>query len=85
MNIVAIGTYNLDIIGNGQTDEMDVPFAALRTPAPFAEGMQPIGIAAIKQPPNTTHTFKDGVLNIKFAIPPSASKLIIEAIFGKQS
>lgn len=85
MNILATGTYNLDIIGDGITDEMELPLAALRTPAPFVEGQQPIGIYAIRQPPNTEYTFANGVLHLKFGIPPSASKLIIEAIFGKDT
>lgn len=82
-NILAVGTFNLDIIGDGHTDEMEIPFIALRTPEPFNEGMLPVAILNIKQPPNTTHTFENGVLKIKFGIPPSASKLVIEALYGK--
>lgn len=82
-HILAVGTFTFDIAGDGTVDEMEIPFAALRTPAPFNEGMLPVGILSIKQPPNTTHTFENGVLKIKFAIPPSSSKVIIEALYGK--
>lgn len=81
----AIGTYEFNVVGDGRSDEFAFTLRALRTPEPFIQGVMPTGILEARvgnSPGGVTATLEGDIIRLKFDIPPSSSKVTVDALFG---
>jgi hypothetical protein len=76
-----IGTYVFTVFGDGRSEEYSIQLRGLQTPHPLIPGLLPTGIAEVK-PPGITATLEADILHLKFDIPPSTSKVSVDALFG---
>jgi len=79
-----VGTYLFTVFGDGRDDEYSFSLKGLKTPDPIADGLLPTGIADARvgnSPGGCTATLDADIVTIKFDIPPSSSKVTIDALF----
>jgi hypothetical protein len=88
MQMRAIGTYRLTIVGNGSQTEVNIPLERLKTPDPFTEGLLPTGVASVKVGPNPgggTATIEGEMLHFIFDVAPAngvQTAVSVDALFG---
>jgi hypothetical protein len=84
-----VGTHTIDILGDGRTTVIKFNVKSMRTPSPMAEGTLPTGIGECKMTGATGATVtgvldkSTGMVTLTFSIPPSAGKITMDFLYGR--